>query len=928
MKRYFQFFILIFAATVFAGCAQIGTLTGGDKDSLPPVMLAGNPAMFDTSFKGTKLVIVFDEFFDLKNPEDEFYASPPLEKKPEFKIKKRRLIIKIDEKLRDATTYSFCFGDAVKDFHENNAIKNFKYIFSTGTTVDSLAVSGRILDAFSHKPLKKGVVMLYNSFEDSVPLKQKPLYISRTDTLGFFNCDFIKEGKYKLFVINDLNANLLYDIPEENIAFCDSILIPKVEKEIVYDTFKIEKDNPDKSDPKKLKIITDSIVVKTVNLYQPGDLRFFSFPEDRLKQFLKSKERQLPGKCVFVYNKPIENPQINIKNWQNPKILNELNKTKDTLIVWIPDSTLYKSDTLFFSDSWKNVDSLQHLVDEKEDFKLVFSKPKEDEKKSKKKKIALNLLNINFPGSDIDINKNYFFSSESPIAKLEPSKFQFFTIYDTLVHDAKKQELLKSQRTSFETIFLTFKRPVSEFNLIPLNFKVDTTWFSAKFNQKRDSVFCTLFQKNIIAKDTLKILVKYDNDFYLNRMQEFEDTLILPVISQKIVSIERSVPEIIKMKFEKAPGTNFQVNITDNNASNWFQFIHQPFEETAVLKIINPDIAIIDSFEINFKIPDKTLADGTVQYFESSADAVFAPEKQFIKSAKRTEKNKIVFAFNSHLESMPTITPLNFPTDNSNFQTTINSDKDTFVVTINDKSVFEKDTLKIKITFPLRNSKKIIELQSESSILPVDMKAKNAPHTKKNDKGEIPVSIELPVEFDIVQDSSFMRKYHIKQNLKPGKKYLLKIDSNAVYDIFGNKNAKISQTFTVRELKYYGKITIKLKQIAAPTFPGFNNKTQNDADSLLFSKITKGQIIVNLTDIKGNPIRQKSITSDSTLIFDELPPKDYQLFLIYDTNDNGKWDTGDYLKKQQAESTLYYRKPVAVKSKFDSQIDWIIKYED
>jgi hypothetical protein len=929
VKRFSTFISIAIIALVFGNCAQIGTLTGGKKDSIPPQMLAGNPAMFDTGFCDKKLTVAFDEYFSLNNAEQEFYSSPPLTKKPEFKIHKRRLVIKLNEKLRDSTTYTFCFGDAVKDFHEGNILKNFKYVFSTGKVVDSLEISGRILDAFSHKPLKKSFVMLYSSSQDSLPLKQKPLYISRTDTLGYFNCDYIKTGKYKLFVLNDLNANLIYDIPEENIAYCDSILIPKVQRGLVSDTIHLKPLKADKNNPKKkTKPKKDSVVVSEKNIYTPNGLRFFSFTEDRLKQYYKSKDRILPGKCLFVYNKPNENPQIHFTN-SNSKFITEINKTKDSLTVWIPDSAIYKADTVYFSDSWKKLDSAQHLVDDKQDIRLTYKKPKENLKKNKKIKEPKNFLKIDFASADFDMNKEYSFTAEAPVSKTDISKIRFYQVYDTLVFDAKKQTVKKTTRVSYEKFFISFKRPVSTaFNLIPMNFKADSVWFSTQFNKKRDTVVCLINDSKIIAKDTLKIKMKFDNDFYLKQTQELEDTLTLPVISQKIISVERKTPDIIKLKFEKAPGTDFTVNITGNTIQNWYQFLNKPYDETAVLKITNPEIAQTDSFEINFKIPDKTLSDGTVQYFTSSTDAIFAPPKQYIKSAKRTDNDKIVFAFSSALESEPTLKPLNFTAANTVFKTWFNTAKDTFFVSVDDKLISGKDTLKIQITYPHRNNKKIIEQQTESLILPVDQNSKNGNNNKKTDKDKVPVSVDLPLKFTIVQDTVLPRKYYIKQKLSPGKKYLVKMDSDAIYDIFGNKNTKISAAFTVREAKFYGKITVNLKQIGAPLFPGFYNNIQKQSDSLNFKKLTKGLVIVNLIDEKGNTVRQKIINSDSQIIFDLLPPKEYKLFLIYDLNSNKKWDTGDYLKKIQPEPTLYYRKPIVVKSRFDTQIDWTIKYTD
>jgi hypothetical protein len=420
------------------------------------------------------------------------------------------------------------------------------------------------------------------------------------------------------------------------------------------------------------------------------------------------------------------------------------------------------------------------------------------------------------------------------------------------------------------------------------------------------------------------MFVKYDNDFYLKQIQQFEDTAKLAVISQKIISVERTRPDLIKMKFEKAPGRNFQISQTLTKSENWYEFLHNQYSETALIRITDSVVAAADSFEIGFKIPDKSRPDGTIQYFQSSADAVYHPAKLFVRSAKRTEKNKIYFAFSTEIERTPTLQTVNFKAGATQMMSNLNATRDTFFVSFSEKSIYDKDTLKIKISYFKRNTQKQLEEQSETLILPVD--SKSSQNKTKTEKEPTTVTVELPVPFTIEKDSALLRKYYIKSKLTPGRRYILKMDSDAIFDIFENKTLRTSQTFTVRKTDYYGTVLIDLRNTGALNSKNFSdiNKKYNSHST----NLQQGQIIVFLTDKNGTIIRTERVNSDKQIRFNLLAPTEYKLFLFYDENNNEKWDTGDYLKHKQAEKTLYYRKSVVVKSKFETQIDWTIQYED
>ena len=207
-------------------CAQVMTPTGGAKDINPPVVIQDKtfPANFSTNFNSETIVIEFDEYFNLSSPNSNVIITPTLENKPEFKVKKKRMYISLNNVLAVNTTYTINFGESISDITENNVLKNFKYVFSTGEFIDSLEVKGYVYDAFTKKPIEDAVVALYTNFEDSIPLKEKPYYFTKTIKSGWFNISNVKASTYKLAALKEENLSLIYDSPDELFAFSDTLI--------------------------------------------------------------------------------------------------------------------------------------------------------------------------------------------------------------------------------------------------------------------------------------------------------------------------------------------------------------------------------------------------------------------------------------------------------------------------------------------------------------------------------------------------------------------------------------------------------------------------------------------------------------------------------------------------------------------------------
>ncbi|WP_367773058.1 Ig-like domain-containing protein [Flavobacterium sp. WC2421] len=217
--------IFILLALSLANCAKRGTITGGLKDTIAPVLTMSFPKNFSTNFKGDEIKLVFDENIKLKNLNKQLIISPPMKQEPLIlpTTASKFLTIKIKDTLQPNTTYSFNFGQSIADNNEGNPYNQFKYVFSTGDFIDSLAIGGKIKDAYDKEVESFVSVMLYevnDSFKDSVVYKDTPRYVTNTlDSLKTFRLENLKAGKYLLVALKDKNSNNKFNPKEDKIGF-------------------------------------------------------------------------------------------------------------------------------------------------------------------------------------------------------------------------------------------------------------------------------------------------------------------------------------------------------------------------------------------------------------------------------------------------------------------------------------------------------------------------------------------------------------------------------------------------------------------------------------------------------------------------------------------------------------------------------------
>ena len=202
--------------------------TGGDKDSIPPVIVKIAPENYSTGFKreGSEITFTFDEYVTIKTPQN-IYLSPPQARPPKSKLKGKSVVVTFEEPLDSNITYTLSLSDAIADNNEGNIFPGFTYVFSTGETIDSMMVTGLVQDCSSLDPVKGVTVMLYKDLSDSAVFLTRPFAATKTDDWGYFCIRNIGDEPYRLYAVKDGNNNNIYD-PDENelIAFVDSVIRP------------------------------------------------------------------------------------------------------------------------------------------------------------------------------------------------------------------------------------------------------------------------------------------------------------------------------------------------------------------------------------------------------------------------------------------------------------------------------------------------------------------------------------------------------------------------------------------------------------------------------------------------------------------------------------------------------------------------------
>jgi hypothetical protein len=429
--------IMVVALCIYA-CANRGYPEGGPKDETPPQVVEEVPLSYTTNFKAKRVNIYFDEFVQLNDINNKFIFSPPVKKDPKVSLKGKYVQVAIPDSLRENTTYSLDFADAIVDNNESNPLGFYRYVFSTGERIDTLELGGTVVNAESYEPVMGVLVALYEKSGDSIPLKELPDYIARTDSSGNFRLTNLREGHYRVMAIEDANRDKMYTPESEMFAWMDTTVFPVVEPATRVDTFHVIEKIVEAD-----TILRDSIVRMDYLAYGPSNLYLRLFLEKLTQLYLVEDDRKEREQLNFIFSIPGENG-LEVTLWDTlateplPQdwYFKEHSAGNDTLTLWIKDSTVYKKDTLNVILSYMRSDSTGQWERYSDTARYTFRAKEKKEGKSKKKdedapKVEFLEIKSNISG-DLDLGARLYLEFSRPINKSTLDSIRVLEKVDTV----------------------------------------------------------------------------------------------------------------------------------------------------------------------------------------------------------------------------------------------------------------------------------------------------------------------------------------------------------------------------------------------------------------------------------------------------------------------------------------------------------------
>ena len=340
--------------------------SGGPKDTIPPVVVEMIPSANNVNFpvKDGKIEIEFDEYVVIKDANKNILLSPPLKKQVKTKIKGKSVIVSFPEQLDSNCTYSLYFGEAIADNNENNPYYGLSYSFSTGTEIDSLMLSGTVVDATTLFPIANATVALYLQAKDSTVITTRPDAVARTDKWGYFTVKNLKDHPYHVFAFTDDNTNNRYDQGNEKVAFLDTTFTP---------VKAMKKDSPELKyyDPK------DTLAC----LARPSEIELMLFKENSKVQFIRENKRfsrRGMGIGFNAANAVVDS--IGINGIPENMLITQNNITNDSLTIWIKEG-IKVADTLKLAIKYHKTDSTGSLVPTVENLRMVAPSEKKQQRR-------------------------------------------------------------------------------------------------------------------------------------------------------------------------------------------------------------------------------------------------------------------------------------------------------------------------------------------------------------------------------------------------------------------------------------------------------------------------------------------------------------------------------------------------------------------
>ena len=373
-------FFILHSSFFILSCARMGSPDGGWYDDTPPRVVSASPAEGGIDVTQKKVVINFNEFIKIENAQEKVIVSPPQIEQADVKAAGKRIIIELKDTLKENTTYTIDFSDAITDNNEGNPMGNYTFSFSTGDHIDTLEVAGYVLNAEDLEPIKGILVGLYPyDAPDSVFRTEPMMRVSRTNGSGFFAIKGVAPGSYKAYALNDADGNFVFSQKSELIAWNTDSIVPSWKPDTRQDT--IWRDS----------LHIDNILRKPYTHFLPDDVTLLAFQEPQTDRFLLKTERPQPEKLAFYFTYGHDSlPEIKGLNFNaDDALVAEYSEKKDTVFYWLSDTTLIQQDTLMVQANYWATDTLGALENKTDTLtflpKVPYAKRLKDQQKELEK---------------------------------------------------------------------------------------------------------------------------------------------------------------------------------------------------------------------------------------------------------------------------------------------------------------------------------------------------------------------------------------------------------------------------------------------------------------------------------------------------------------------------------------------------------------
>lgn len=558
---------LLLGFLTLASCAKMGSPDGGWYDETPPRVVSCSPADKGINVNRRHIYINFDEFIKVDNPTQNVVISPPQLEQAEIKAQGKRISVELADSLKPNTTYTIDFSNAISDNNEGNPMGSYTYSFSTGDHIDTLEVSGYVVDASNLEPVSGMLVGLYDSLSNDYFKRQPMLRVSKTDSWGHFTIKGVAPGTYRIYALQDADGDFVFNQKSEMVAFQTTLVTPSFKDDIRQDTSWVD----------SLHIAGIQRVPYTHFL--PDDICLRAFNEvvtDRY--YLKADRKEADHFTLFYTYGDSVPPTIRGLNFNaEGAFIVEPSAMNDTITYWLRDTALVNQDTLVAELRHNITDTLGTLQPQCDTIKLISKDPyakrmraekkkeeqwkKEQEKRKKRGEpfdsiMKPDPLRLNMsPLGEMDPNQNITLSAKKPLADPDTTHIHLYSHLptDSLWYD----EPYRLERKDPQTFTLKAAwKPNSEYSI-----EIDSATFSSIYGQVTGPIKQGVRVSTLDKYATLLMTLQgMDNKHIIAQLLDASDNIT------KEVTTDNGQAEFYYLK----PGKYYmRIIVDDNHNGKW-----------------------------------------------------------------------------------------------------------------------------------------------------------------------------------------------------------------------------------------------------------------------------------------------------------------------------------------------------------------------